>query len=59
MVESAGELPRSGHPIFARLYPLLDDQSEKLFESFEECKTYTQLLDKTLSEHGEEHKELK
>lgn len=64
MVESAGEkqsVARSGHPIFARLYPLLEDDEAagNLFTTFEECQAYTVQLDRTLTEQGEENKELK
>ena len=58
MVESAENIPRSNHPIFARLYPLLEEQKQ-VFETFEECQTYTEQLDKTLLDRAEEFEELK
>ena len=51
MVESAVESnmpPRSGHPIFARLYPLLQDEQPRLFGTFEECQQFNLTLDSAL-----------
>ena len=59
--KSAGEsaAPRSNHPIFTRLYPLLATEGETVFTTFEECQEFNELLDRTLQEHSEDLDELK